>query len=795
MAFDATCVVEVWNDTGEGGGSYGSGYEIATGLVLTAGHILAERDAGGGPPSVEVRYMREGADWTAARVVWYDGDLDAALLAVAADPPPGGPVRFGELTGADPQHPVRCGVLGFPQVQATPRGRDSMGVAGTVDACTLRFSRRYQINLTPLQRRRDWSGMSGAAVFCGPLLTAVLRSVPDGFHASRVNAVPVCLLLRDEGFQDALRTAGGTVPELESVELEPLAEAPPCPAPRSLTAANDNAPSVSHLLHPRTRTVPFRGREAALERLTGWATSDCAVDVMMVTGPMGAGKTRLAVEIGRRLGHGWVTAFLRTEPPDASPAPALHPLTTSARHLLLVVDYAETRPAWRKLLLAELAGYRRRVRVRLLLLCRNGAVWREEVVGQCRNKGLLSDDGNVLALGELEPGGTEPEGRFLGEAARAFAERLYGGSPFYDLIAPTLDALPPTGDRDPFSLGLTACAAAISAFERSDEQRAIRPYQVVLDREARYWMRGAEVFGLPVTPETRRLVRSLVVTQALVGGRDVREAAAAVAAGRQAHYRHWGTDQADPERLSLLHHLLKSLYPSHDAEWGRLGPHALSAHLIGTAELQDRGLTRSVLTAPELNLHQRRRGLETLLLGASRRPHLADVARDSVADSPVGLGLAAALAAPAAEDPVAWLGGVRDAIRGAGTTLSPEERADRWEVADRLDDLLGDWPPPDEPEAPDAFVSPGDPDGPGGPGDPDDPLPPGGRPPGPRPGGTPGTAWQVDEFEDDAFDGLHTSAPPRTTHWTGPDPDPEPHLDPHPTRPREGPGFPDLGGL
>ncbi|MFF8946856.1 trypsin-like peptidase domain-containing protein [Streptomyces sp. NPDC014864] len=776
MTFDATCVVEVWSETGEGGGSYGSGYEIAAGLVLTAGHVLADYDRGGVPSSVAVRYIWGAADWVTARVIWYDDDLDTALLAVAGDLPPSGPVRFGELTGADPQHPVRCGMLGFPQVQATPRGRDPMGVAGTVDASTLKFSRRYQIDLMSLERPQDWRGMSGAAVFCGPLLIAVVRSVPDGFHASRVNAVPVCLLLRDPCFRDALRTAAGTVPELESVELAALVEAPPCPAPHSLTRANDNAPSVSYLLHPRTRTVPFRGREAARERLTGWATSDYAVDVMMVTGPMGAGKTRLAVELGRHLDDRWVTAFLRTEPPDASPAPALHPLTTSARRLLLVVDYAETRPSWLKLVLEELAGYRRRVRVRVLLLSRNGAVWREEVVGRCRDRGLLSNEDNVLALGELEPGGAEPEGGLLREATHAFAKRLYGRSAFDGLTDPSLDALPPAGDRNPFSLGLTACAAAISAFERSDEQRATRPYEVVLDREARYWMRGAQVFGLPGTPETRRLVRSLVVTQALVGGQDVREAAAAVAAGRQAHYRYWGTDQADPERLSLLHHLLKSLYPSHDAEWGRLGPHALSAHLIGTAEDKDGGLTQSVLTATELSLHQRRHGLETLLLGASRRPDLADVARDAVASAPHVLGFAAALAARAAEDPFAWLGEVRDAIREAGPSLSPEERATSRQVADHLDDLLWNWPPPDEPEPPDVS------DGPGGP---DDSLSPGGRPAGPDPGGAlpPAARQELDEFEDDALDGS----------W--PDPDPEPRLDPDPTRPKDDPGLHDLGGF
>ncbi|WP_329530420.1 serine protease [Streptomyces sp. NBC_01450] len=653
MTFDASSVVEVLGESG----SYGSGYEVDAGLVLTAGHILTDGVPRREPTSAQIRFMQEGADWVRAYVIWYDDCLDAALLAVATDRSFTAPVRYGELTGADPQHPVACGVVGFPQVQATRHGRDPMGVSGTVDASTQRFSRRYQIELTSLENRRDWSGMSGAAVFCGPLLIAVIRSVPEGFHAARVNAIPVGQLLRSAAFRGALFGTGCVepvpgrgephsalrapcnpeceVPPLESVELEPLLEAPPRPGPRALTAPHEGGPSVSYLLHPRVRTVPFIGRGPELRCLRRWADSARPFDAMTVTGPMGAGKTRLAVELAQCLGDDWVTGFLRTEPPHASPRPALHPLTTSARPLLLVIDYAETRPAWLGLVLRTVAGHRGRARVRLLLLSRVAGQWQDDVLRQCEHLGFPADAGRTLRLGTLEPHDHEATVPPLSEAAHAFARRLYIHVPLYELFEPLVDGLLPDSPlADPFSLSLAACAAAISAFEGAAPGHAAltSPYEVVLAREERYWMRGADASGLAGDRETLLLLRTLVVTQALCGARNRLEAAAAVRAGRSAHYRHWGADQPRPDQLRTLHNLLGDLYPSHDAEWGHLGPHALSAHLIDSAERHDRGLTQSILTAPGLARDQRRRGLETVLLGASHRPGLTGLAHE-VADA------------------------------------------------------------------------------------------------------------------------------------------------------------------
>ncbi|MFJ7629793.1 hypothetical protein ACIQZN_25180 [Streptomyces sp. NPDC097595] len=60
--------------TGSGEKSYGTGYLIAPGLVLTALHVAQPE-----PRQVQARDLVH-TEFTEARVVWSDPRLDAALL-------------------------------------------------------------------------------------------------------------------------------------------------------------------------------------------------------------------------------------------------------------------------------------------------------------------------------------------------------------------------------------------------------------------------------------------------------------------------------------------------------------------------------------------------------------------------------------------------------------------------------------------------------------------------------------------------------------------------------------------
>ena len=106
--------------------------------------------------------------------------------------------------------------------------------------------------------------------------------------------------------------------------------------------------SIVRLLSARSTPVPFLDRAEALTRLEKWARSEERFAIHVLGGDGGSGKTRLGVELCRRLttqnthGRGaevWQAGFLQN---------IKHSDNTSssddASSLLLVVDYAEARP-------------------------------------------------------------------------------------------------------------------------------------------------------------------------------------------------------------------------------------------------------------------------------------------------------------------------------------------------------------------------------------------------------------------------------------------------------------------
>ena len=106
--------------------------------------------------------------------------------------------------------------------------------------------------------------------------------------------------------------------------------------------------SIVRLLSARSTPVPFLDRAEALTRLETWARSEERFAIHVLGGDGGSGKTRLGVELCRRLttqnthGRGaevWQAGFLQN---------IEHSDNTSSSNddssLLLVVDYAEARP-------------------------------------------------------------------------------------------------------------------------------------------------------------------------------------------------------------------------------------------------------------------------------------------------------------------------------------------------------------------------------------------------------------------------------------------------------------------
>ncbi|MGW2029170.1 trypsin-like peptidase domain-containing protein [Streptomyces sp. NPDC001811] len=150
----------------------GSGYLVATGVVLTAAHVLR------GAETVVVRFNPDRDDeWSApARPGWFGpGRTDAALLELEPGPhgapPEAEPVPFG--APEDDDAVLTCTTAGFPlfKMRQRPDGsqaRDLCHAQGRVPVLSNRRTATLEFRVPPPGPGTDaspWQGMSGAAVW------------------------------------------------------------------------------------------------------------------------------------------------------------------------------------------------------------------------------------------------------------------------------------------------------------------------------------------------------------------------------------------------------------------------------------------------------------------------------------------------------------------------------------------------------------------------------------------------------------------------------------------------------
>ncbi|MFI9809491.1 trypsin-like peptidase domain-containing protein [Streptomyces sp. NPDC052301] len=200
-------VVQIVTVSEDGGGRRGSGYQVASGRVLTAAHVLD------GARHVRVRFLDDGGapgDIDADTEFLHFG-LDVAVLklrpvsgAGGDDVPPRvqGTTRYGRLSGAVP-----CEAMGFPLFKLRREGgtraggmeyRDTRQAYGHAAGLSGRREGTLEITVEPpgdipdSGRHSPWEGMSGAAVWSGGCLIGVVSEhrATDGagtLTASRID--------------------------------------------------------------------------------------------------------------------------------------------------------------------------------------------------------------------------------------------------------------------------------------------------------------------------------------------------------------------------------------------------------------------------------------------------------------------------------------------------------------------------------------------------------------------------------------------------------------------------------
>ena len=259
--------------------------------------------------------------------------------------------------------------------------------------------------------------------------------------------------------------------------------------------------SIVRLLSARSTPVPFLDRAEALTRLEKWARSEERFAIHVLGGDGGSGKTRLGVELCRRLtmqnthGRGaevWQAGFLQNiEHSDNTSS------SDDASSLLLVVDYAEARPdvvteVINVALRAAEDPERKRVRIVFLVRrpsplssTRQGSNEWIDVLRPQESKdegvNLILDGASAITLNNEELTDTERRS-LLTQAYRSFTNTPNS--------LPAPDLLERLGDRTYSQPLLLIIEAFLNTLPKSNPQHSDSPgelFEEILLHEENYW--------------------------------------------------------------------------------------------------------------------------------------------------------------------------------------------------------------------------------------------------------------------------------------------------------------------
>ena len=238
---------------------------------------------------------------------------------------------------------------------------------------------------------------------------------------------------RDVTFKDNIVFGSLSV----SLSAQPAAISPRLPfADREAILENGEPNLLSALRWEYGLTSTLRGRDKELAAILEWAEDGGnTVSARLVTGPGGAGKTRLAAEAARILRQrGWSAGFL---PRDAKHSQIIDVSDRDGGGLLLAIDYPEERPGLVEDLLKHITDIANPpLPIRFLLLSRRGFDdWRRQTDVLAGRFGRQE----LAAAGAMEPGDALA---VLQEAAETFAQLTGAPTPSLERAEDWLTADP-----------------------------------------------------------------------------------------------------------------------------------------------------------------------------------------------------------------------------------------------------------------------------------------------------------------------------------------------------------------
>jgi len=182
--------------------SFGTGYLVAPGRVLTAAHVIDDAE------NIEIFFdrLKGESERASASCIWEGkGDLDAALLECELTDESVGKVvsllANEVLRRTLPWESRGCALA----AGEGSRVQDSIvGLRGTAYSFDRRVS-SFEVEVEAVPDAIDqWSGISGSPVFVQSSIYGVIVQAPEVFRGERLHAVPIHALLAADGFASAL---------------------------------------------------------------------------------------------------------------------------------------------------------------------------------------------------------------------------------------------------------------------------------------------------------------------------------------------------------------------------------------------------------------------------------------------------------------------------------------------------------------------------------------------------------------------------------------------------------------
>jgi hypothetical protein len=387
-------------------------------------------------------------------------------------------------------------------------------------------------------------------------------------------------------------------------------------------------------LRPDQRVVGFIDRPE-LVALREWCARNEAPQVMRLTGTGGVGKTRLALQLAEeQQANGWLCRLVH-KGREADVVAAAR--AVSQGPVLLIVDYAETRPGLAALL-EKVAGDHDNW-LRVLLIARSTGEWWKRLEA--------SADFNVRTL--IAAAQHVPVGVLAG-AVPSDAELVHKAIPeFARVLGVTVSAqIQVTVPEEPVPI-LVLHAAALLAVLRARDSPQIEALQVVADkevlkglltREAWFWQGSAEMAGISgPTGLDLEMTAQAVAVACLITVADESEA-------EQALGRIPSLDDSRPLRIRTAR-WLRQLYPADRGDplegsarwWGSLQPDLL-AELHAVSELAAAPvLARACLK--DLTAVQAREALTVLARSCAHSPEAPGILETALRADLPGLGVPA----------------------------------------------------------------------------------------------------------------------------------------------------------